>query len=168
MKTKYLLFLILLLNLTSAASAQQSSDSTLFDFWLGEWNLTWTNSEGKTDIGTNHIVKILDGKVIQENFSDETGKFKGMSVSVYNTAKKIWHQAWVDNQGGYFDFEGEVEGERRIFKTKMKEENGKKIVQRMVFYDIKPDSLTWDWELSRDNGVSWELQWRIHYVRKSS
>lgn len=168
MKKTYLLFLILVLNFSSPAQSLQSPDSTLFDFWIGEWNLTWTNSAGKTEKGRNQIIKILDGKVIQENFSDETGKFKGTSISVYNPAKKIWHQAWADNQGGYFDFEGAVEGEKRIFKTKMKEEHGQKIIQRMVFYKITPTSITWDWELSRDNGTTWELQWRIYYVRKTS
>jgi len=68
-------------------------DSTLFDFWIGEWDLTWTNAEGKIDKGTNHITKILDGKVIQENFSDAAGKFKGTSISVYDRRKKTWHQA---------------------------------------------------------------------------
>lgn len=145
-----------------------AQDSTLFDFWIGEWNLTWTNAEGKIDKGTNRITKILDGKVIQENFSDAVGNFKGISISVYNPTKKTWHQAWADNQGGYYDLEGQVEGEKRIFKTQVKELNGEKIIQRMVFYNINFNSLTWDWELSRDGGVTWQLQWRISYVKRNS
>ena len=143
-------------------------DSTLFDFWIGEWDLTWTNAEGKIDKGTNRITKILDGKVIQENFSDAVGNFKGISISVYNPTKKTWHQAWADNKGGYYDLEGQVEGEKRIFKTQVKELNGEKIIQRMVFYNINFNSLTWDWELSRDGGVTWQLQWRINYVKRNS
>ena len=145
-----------------------AQDSTLFDFWIGEWDLTWTNAEGKIDKGTNRITKILDGKVIQENFSDAVGNFKGISISVYNPTKKTWHQAWADNQGGYYDLEGQVEGEKRIFKTQVKELNGEKIIQRMVFYNINFNSLTWDWELSRDGGVTWQLQWRISYVKRNS
>ena len=145
-----------------------AADSTLFDFWIGEWDLTWTSAEGKIGKGTNRISKILDGKVIQENFSDAEGNFKGISISVYNPTKKMWHQAWADNQGGYFDFEGQVEGEKRIFRTQLKELNGEKIIQRMVFYNIHTKSLTWDWEISRDGGATWQLQWRINYLKRNS
>jgi hypothetical protein len=160
-------FLFLLL-FPCSISAQSLSvhDSALFDFWIGDWDLTWKNASGKTEKGTNSIVKILDGKVIQENFSFASGTFKGTSISVYNATKKTWHQAWADTQGSYFDFEGDVEGNKRIFRTRLREQNGQKIIQRMVFYDIERDSLTWDWELSRDGGVTWELQWRINYLRK--
>jgi hypothetical protein len=50
----------------------------------------------------------------------------------------------------------------------MKVLNGEKIIQRMVFYNINVNSLTWDWEISRDGGTSWKLQWRINYLKKTS
>jgi hypothetical protein len=166
MRLKKYLMLPLLLLMTSAISAQslKLQDSTLFDFWVGDWDLTWTNSSGKEEKGTNQIIKILDGKVIQENFRFVSGAFKGTSISVYNPSNKTWHQAWADTQGGYFDFEGD----KRIFKTKVRKQNGQKIIQRMVFYNIKQNSLTWDWQSSRDGGATWNLLWRINYVRKSS
>jgi hypothetical protein len=39
--------------------------------------------------------------------------------------------------------------------------------QRMTFFDIAPDSLTWDWEQSEDSGTTWDLKWRIHYKRRA-
>lgn len=146
------------------AQSGTNADSTLFDFWVGEWNLTWDNADGTKGKGYNKIEKTLDGKVIQENFRDTNG-FKGTSISVYNSRNKTWHQAWADNQGGYFDLLGSSEGDRRIFQTQVKESNGRKIIQRMVFYDIETDSFKWDWESSQDNGQSWTLQWRISYSR---
>jgi hypothetical protein len=167
MKKTFLFILFCLSELASAQTSSANNDSTLFDFWVGEWDLTWKGSDGTLIKGTNIIEKILDGKVIQENFAFASGKFKGTSISVYNPATKAWHQAWADTQGGYFDFIGEVDGDKRIFKTKLREVNGKKIIQRMVFYDIKRDSLTWDWESSTDGGTTWQLLWRINYTRKS-
>lgn len=165
---RILLVLLILISPAIKAQSLKLQDSTLFDFWVGTWDLTWTNSKGQIERGTNHIEKILDGQVIQENFSFSDGTFKGTSISVYNSAKKTWHQAWADTQGSYFDFEGDVEGEKRIFKTRVKEQGGQKIIQRMVFYEIKSDSLTWDWEMSKDGGVTWQLQWRINYVRRTT
>jgi hypothetical protein len=148
-------------NLTSTAK-----DSSLFDFWVGQWDLTWQNADGTFGKGTNHIEKTLDGKVIQENFRDVTG-FKGTSISVFNPQRQMWHQAWADNNGGFFNFIGDADGEKRIFKTQPRDINGSIVVLRMVFYDIKPDSLTWDWERSNDGGKTWTLNWRINYIRKN-
>lgn len=133
-------------------------------FWIGEWALTWDNADGTKGKGTNRIEKILDGKVIQENFQDTNG-FKGTSISVYSPQNKSWHQAWADNQGGYFDLLGSTDGDKRMFQTKMRESGDNKIIQRMVFYEITRDAFKWDWEMSADNGNTWTLQWRIFYGR---
>ena len=148
--------------------AQEEELSSAFDFWVGKWDLTWEDSNGNVGKGINNIVKILDGKVIQENFEALEGAlkgFKGTSISVYSQKSKSWHQAWADNQGGYFDFVGEIDSEKKIFKTREIVKDGKKVVQRMVFYDIRNDTMTWDWENSNDGGKSWQLLWRINYKK---
>jgi hypothetical protein len=172
MKMKHLtiIFFLFLVNICFAQSEKTTfslKDSTLFDFWVGEWDLTWKNADGSIGKGTNRIEKTLDGKVIQENFRDVKG-FKGTSLSVFNPQKFTWHQAWADNGGGYFNFIGDIDGEKRIFKTQPRESNGKTVILRMVFYDIKPESLTWDWERSDDGGQTWNLSWRINYKRRRS
>ena len=150
------------------ANATDLQDSTLFDFWVGKWAATWDEGNGVIGKGTNDITKTLDGKVIQENFEIYEGAskgFKGTSLTVFNPQTKNWKQAWADNQGGYFDFTGELDGEKRIFKTAPKERNGKTIVQRMVFYNITDNKMTWDWEASQDGGKTWTLSWRINYAK---
>ena len=111
---------------------------------------------------------MLGGTVIEENFVISGGAqagFLGKSISVLDVNGN-WHQAWTDNQGGYFDFIGEVIGKKKIFKTKQVERDGKKIIQRMVFYNIKEDSFMWDWEGTQDGGENWNLLWRINYTRQ--
>lgn len=156
---------MLLLTATHAFS-QEAADSTLFDFWVGKWDATWKNADGSTGQGTNTIVKILDGKVLQENFVDSSpGGLKGTSLSIYNPTTHVWHQTWADNQNGYIVLEGGVENGKKYFRTRMKEQGGKKTLQRMVFYDIKPGSFTWDWENSADGGQTWTLLWKIRYTK---
>ncbi|MDN5211068.1 hypothetical protein QQ020_03375 [Fulvivirgaceae bacterium BMA12] len=148
--------------------AQEEEASAAFDFWVGKWTLTWDEGNGSIGKATNNIVKILDDKVIQENFEILEGAqkgFKGTSISVYNPKTKQWHQAWADNQGSYFDFTGAIEGDKKIFKTRMIEKEGKKIIRRMVFYNIQKERMTWDWEGSEDGGKSWKLLWRINYKK---
>lgn len=141
-----------------------------FDFWLGEWDLHWYHADSSKSTGYNQVVKILDGKVIQENFVSYSRQqevpLKGMSLSVYNARTQQWHQAWADNQGSYLDFEGRLEGQERIFSTSRPGPDGHMILYRMVFTDIKQDSFTWNWEASEDDGASWQLLWQIFYRRK--
>ncbi|GAA4268229.1 DUF1579 family protein [Hyunsoonleella aestuarii] len=162
---KSILKITIFLTITSCIA--QDLDKNSYDFWIGEWDLTWTNAQGQTMKGTNNVIKILDGKVIQESFVDLQNNFKGISLSVYNARKKIWRQAWADNGGGYFNFYGTIEENGdKVFITKTEEKNGKRIVKRMVFKNITKDSLIWDWEISQDDGLTWSLRWRINYNRK--
>lgn len=167
----FILFILLFLGSTQAY-AQSNIDSTqlgLFDFWVGEWNLTWETLDGSTGHGNNRVQKILDGTVIYENFeATDAGKmtgYKGKSFTVYNPQSGTWKQTWVDNERAYLEFTGHIEGDKRIFRRSFKNNSGDRIIQRMVFYDIKQNSFTWDWERSSDGGNHWELMWRIHYKR---
>ncbi len=36
----------------------------------------------------------------------------------------------------------------------------------VVWYNITPDDLDWVYELSSDDGATWEVVWPIHYERK--
>jgi hypothetical protein len=37
--------------------------------------------------------------------------------------------------------------------------------QRMVWFDIKDDSMLWNWERSEDGGDNWKLLWQLKYKR---
>lgn len=148
-----------------AQNKSETDSENAFDFWVGDWEVSWQTADGKTITARNTIEKTLDGKVLQENFVDANSGFKGTSISVFNPKDNTWHQAWADNQGGYFDFIGETEKHKRIFKTHPQKDGNKTIIKRMVFKDITAETFTWDWELSDDAGQTWTLQWRIHYKR---
>jgi hypothetical protein len=139
------------------------SDSTNheFDFWLGEWDLTW----GEEGTGTNRIERIMDGAVIQENFEGGDPPLRGMSVSVFSREDNRWHQCWVDNSGSYLDFIGDFADGRMIL---MRDGlvNGLPVAQRMVWFEITGKAFEWNWERSDDNGQTWKVLWNIHYRRK--
>lgn len=140
----------------TAAEARQ------FDFWLGEWAVTW----GEGGSGTNRIQAILDGCVVREEFDGRPSiELRGTSVSCYHERQGVWKQTWVDNQGNYLDFTGGWEdGEMRLQRETTIE--GVRTLQRMVWFNIRADELDWNWERSRDGGETWEVLWHIHYRRK--
>jgi len=131
-----------------------------FDFWLGEWDVRW----GEDERGTNHVLRIMDDKVIQENFS--APDLTGMSISVFDSERQLWCQTWVDNSGSYLDFTGNFEAGKMTLQRDAIVK-GEACKQRMVWYEIAADKFEWNWERSDDGGKSWRVLWNIHYTRKS-
>lgn len=132
------------------------------DFWLGSWDLSWADGGA----GTNLISRILDGQVIEESFDgrDADSALLGRSLSVRDAADGQWRQTWVDSTGAYLDFVGaEVDG--RISFRRQATVRGVAVVQRMVWLDVTPDALRWQWQRSRDGGSTWDVVWEIAYRR---
>ena len=129
-----------------------------FDFWVGEWDVSWTGGQG-----TNTITREYEDCVIRERF--ETDGLRGTSLSAWSPRRGVWQQTWVDNNGSYLEFEGGMVGDRMILAREAPGDSGTTL-QRMVFFDIEPDSFTWNWEKSTDEGDSWELLWQIAYQRR--
>jgi hypothetical protein len=132
---------------------------TQFDFWLGKWDVTW----GEDNKGSNHVLRIMDEKIIQENF--DAPDLKGMSVSSYDPERKLWCQTWVDNSGTYLDFTGKFEdGKMTLVRDAIV--RGEACRQRMVWYNIEAGQFDWNWERSDDGGQTWRTLWQIKYTRK--
>jgi len=169
MYLKKIVILTLTLVLNSYLHAQDkdlqhtSEIANAFDFWVGNWEVSWYGKDSTKTVGTNKISKILDGKVIQENFEDPSMGVKGTSISVFNPRSNVWYQAWADTQGSFYNFVGEVYKDKRIFKTPQKDKNG--ILWRIVFTDILENSLTWKFQGTKNDGETWDTFWTIYYNR---
>lgn len=165
-----LIALWLALSMTAANAANAAQPADLFDFWVGDWNVSWKNADGTASKARNRVAKVLDGLVIEEHFEQEGGDppplLRGRSLSVLQVTSGTWKQAWADNQGGFFALTGSVEGDKRIFATEVRTEGDKQRAQRMIFYAIQPDNFSWDWEGTSDGGRSWTLLWRLEYRRR--
>ncbi len=152
---------------TVAAQGQRTAPPTDFDFWVGKWKLDGLSyppggGQPTPTHSTNHIEKILDDRVVHENFVGPD--LKGQSWTVYTPGSKLWRQTWVDNQGGYIVLTGQRKGDTVTLVTipNPARPNGS---NRMIFTDIKADSFTWKWEGSTDGGKTWQPSWVINYKR---
>ena len=162
------LLLALTMQTSHAAPAPAAQPADMFDFWLGDWHVHWKNADGTTGKARNHVSRILDGHVIEEQFeqdpADPAPVLKGRSLSVRDPAG-LWHQAWADNQGGFFALTASADGDRRLFSTALTAVGDQVKGQRMVFRDIARDVFTWDWEGTTDGGKTWKLLWQLNYRR---
>ena len=146
----------------------RSAEYRQMDFWLGEWDLKWQAPDGTSRSGQNIITRSPFGDcVITENFDGAPGNnLKGMSVSTYSKPHGAWRQTWVDNQGGYFSLHGGLQEDGR-FILEMDRLNNKGPYSRMVFENIKADSLTWRWQGKSEHDGDWADRWVIDYRRRN-
>ena len=152
----------------TAAKPCVEPEQKQFDFWVGEWDLTWPGEkQGETGHGGNSIKRIMGGCVVEERFTGgESMPLRGMSVSTFVARAGKWKQTWVDNEGSYLDFVGEFKDGQMILSREGVSPDGAKILQRMVWKNVSPTEFDWSWEFSKDGGKSWQVQWPIHYKRK--
>ena len=110
-KTLYLSILILLMNLNYSIAQKNDScscctkDHEAFDFWLGDW--TVYNREGQT-VGTNKIVRIQNGCVLQENWIATNKTNTGTSYNFYELSDDTWNQVWISNTGKVLRLKGNI------------------------------------------------------------
>ena len=160
--------LLLACAMQSSLAAPVAQAADLFDFWVGDWNVTWTKPDGSVGKARNHVARILDGNVIEEQFETDPSEppplLKGRSLSVRDPAG-LWHQAWADNQGGFFALTGSADGDKRLFSTALVPAGDQVKGQRMVFHHITRNAFTWDWEGTTDGGKTWKLLWQLDYKR---
>ena len=138
--------------------------SSDFDFWLGEWQVTWDEGRAR---GRNSIAREYGGNVVYERFDGRPGiDLVGMSVSVYREAVDRWFQTWVDDSGNYFALHGGMEDGEMVLLGELSGPRGR-VSLRMRFSDIEDDRFTWRWESSKDDGGTWEPLWELAYERAS-
>ncbi|MGZ3864971.1 MAG: DUF1579 family protein [Bacteroidia bacterium] len=139
-----------------------SPEASQFDFWLGDWNLTYSD----TMHAFNKITKEMGTCVIHEHFTDPKAKYKGESWSVYNPKTKKWQQTWVDDAGAYIALTGTFENNKMtLFTEPNTDAAGRKTQYRMLYHNITPDKFDWKWEFTNDEEKTWKTNWEIHYIR---
>jgi hypothetical protein len=136
-----------------------------FDFWLGDWEVTTPKG---TMAGTNHIVPILGGCAIQENWKGSRG-MSGTSVNMFVPETGMWHQTWIDDQGMLLLLDGKFEDGKMVLSGKTQDPAGAGgvVLQRITWSQLPGGKVRQLWETSKDGGKSWTVAFDGTYTRKS-
>ena len=130
-----------------------------FDFWIGDWDAF--------DVGTNNKVArtrvevILNGCVLEEQYEDPGG-LKGRSFTIYDAARRTWHQSWVTNRGSLLVIEGTLVGGAMVLSGR-NSSSGVMVrgTWKPVAGGVRETALTSD-----DSGATWkpwfDLMFRPH------
>jgi len=149
-----------------------SAEHRQLDFWLGDWNVVVharATPEGPfaDATGHQHVETVLGGCAIAEHFSAAGPQqpWAGKSYSSWQPNAGKWRQTWVDDSGGYLAFTGGVENGEMTLYGEPREVNGKAFQMRMVFKDVTPRALRWEWQRSEDGWKTSAVMMRIDYTR---
>ncbi len=162
--------LIACIALVAASAAAQSSEAAkvceskefrAFDFWIGEWRVTWKTPQGQPAEGRNSIKRILDGCALEENWKGGDGS-AGKSLTFFDPAVKRWHQTWIDNSAQPLFLDGNFEGESLVLKGK----SGEGFTQTFhrITWTPMAGGLRQHWEQSKD-GQAWKTVFDGRYER---
>jgi len=133
-----------------------------FDFWIGEWDVR--TPDGKT-AGTNRITGILGGCGLQENWTGAGGTV-GTSLNIYDAARALWHQTWIDSTGSLLLLDGAFRDGRMVLSGTTRSAKGGTTTDRITWEPLAGGDVRQLWEQSSDGGASWTVAFDGRYTRR--
>ena len=160
------LFLLVLLGVAAspllaaahASSACSAPTYRQFDFFAGDWDTYDVQAPDKV-VARNTVKVILDGCVIHEDYRQNDG-LHGESYSLYDAARKVWHQSWVTNRGDLLLLDGGMQGDRMVFKGVERKAGKPDALVHAAWYR-QGDGVRETAERSLDGGKTWRTEFDI-------
>lgn len=137
-----------------------SAEARQFDFWLGEWEVT---AKGKI-AGQSKISLIAGGCALLEEYDTDRG-YSGKSLNFYKADLGKWQQVWVGSDGGVLTLLGEYQDGKMIL-TGESQSAGKKILDRITWYNNADHTVRQVWDRSTDEGKTWSNLFDGLYTKK--
>jgi hypothetical protein len=145
----------------ASAATCDSPAHRAFDFWLGEWQVR--TPDGKL-AGVNRITREYDGCVLHERYTTDRG-YSGESLNVYDAARQVWHQTWVDNSGTLLLLEGGIRNGSMVLEGQTVEAESRVTKHRITWTRRSDGSVRQFWE-STDAKGQWTVAFDGQYTRK--
>jgi quinol monooxygenase YgiN len=158
---------------TSQAPARDGSHD--FDFWFGRWHVANERLKqrlvGSTDWerfeATSQCHPILGGVGNIDDFvTDWGGGFTGMTLRLYDIARREWSLYWASHRTGVLEppVVGHFENGVGTFFGRDTHE-GQPVLVRFLWSQISRNGALWQQAFSVDEGKSWETNWIMHMAR---
>jgi hypothetical protein len=160
-------YVALIVSSTAAQSADlakpcDAKEFRAFDFWIGEWRVTWKTPQGQPAQARNSIRRVLDGCAIEEHWQGDDGS-EGKSLTFFDPAAKRWHQTYVDKTAQPLMLEGNFENESLVLTGKYDQGGGFTTFHKITWTPLA-GGVRQHWQQSA-NGRSWDTVFDGTYER---
>jgi hypothetical protein len=180
MRTKTIAFLSLIALGANAAAADLPDGQRDFDFNIGTWKthvsrlehpLTGSHSWVEYD-GLSLVRTVWSGQanLFELDVTGPAGHIKGVGLRLYNPETRQWSLNWANTgdgaitgppaYGSFKDGVGQFADEETL--------DGKPIRVSNRFFDITPNSSRFEQAFSADGGKTWEVNWKMTFVRTAT
>jgi hypothetical protein len=132
------------------------------DFWIGDWSVTYP---GMPHSSSSKVFLDLDQCVLVESWDGGKGH-AGKNMFAYSSDDKRWHGMFADNQGRVHIFEGTVAEGSAEFTGPSLSPDGQAVLNRIKIERLGTNKVEQSWEKSKDNGLTWAVEFRGEYSRK--
>ena len=152
--------------LSLAASVSQAvpcaaPEHRQFDFWVGDWQV---HKPDGSFAGMNRITLEYGGCVVHEHYATGRG-YSGESLNIYDAARKVWHQTWVDDSGLLLTLEGHWDGSSMLLEGLAATADGTVTKQRIRWSPSPDGSVRQLWE-STDTKGAWIVVFDGRYTKR--
>jgi hypothetical protein len=148
----------------AAPAPCSAPESAQFDFWIGDWDVF--KPDGK-QAGTNRIERLY-GCGLHEHWNGGNGKVLGQSFNRWDPDRGVWHQTWVDNQGGLLLLEGTFrDGAMTLSDGSVPGRKAGAPVNEVRWTQEADGSVRQLWRVTADGGKTWKVVFDGRYMRSS-
>lgn len=149
-----------------------------WDWLVGRWNVKHRCLKGRLTgsteweefTGSSTLWLTLGGLgTIDDNVMERpAGTFRAVGIRAFDVKTGLWSIWWLDPRspnidppvrGGFKNGIGTFSGPDTL--------NGRPIMVRYTWSAITPTSAHWEQAYSPDEGVSWEVNWRMDFSRQA-
>jgi hypothetical protein len=144
---------------TASADPCAAPEASQFDFYVGTWNMSWTEFGPARFTGRDMLVKNgceIDEVLTAAHFLG-SDNYRATSISAWDPARRKWVQQYRDN-GGQRTYLGAFENGEMVLTANAG------VKQRLTWRDITRDSFVWELDTSAD-AVNWNQVVVIDYTR---
>jgi len=137
-------------------------EAAQFDFWIGDWDVF--RADGRK-AGTNRIERLYRCGLHE---SWDGGKLLGQSFNRWDGERGVWHQTWVDSNGGLLLLEGTFSDGAMTLSDRVVPGRKESAPVNEVRWTQMPDgSVRQLWRATRDGGTTWNVVFDGRYVRSN-
>ncbi len=142
-----------------------TADHRAFDFWFGVWDVTPVGQNQSS--GINVISREHGGCVIREEYKTNNG-YTGMSMSIYDAARKTWHQTWMGLDGNPLYTQGGLndEGAMVLSNANWPGYVEGSPINRITWTPNEDGSVRQHWQASKDDGKTWSTVFDGLYIKQ--
>jgi len=143
-----------------------------FDFLVGHWTVHHRrlrrrlarSDDWEEFVSTYAVESRLGGRVSLGEFATQDGRFRGLSLRLFDSESSRWSLNWVSDRAALAPpLVGSFEGSRGVFLGEDLHE-GRPVWIRMIWHRLGEGRARMEQAFSPD-GQEWEVNWVMDFVR---